>query len=123
MPAASRERFELAIMADQRICRTVMAELRLGLCREFGDDALGKDLAELDAPLVERIDVPDSALGKDTVLVKTDKLAERRWCQLLQQDRVGRPIAFERAVGHEPVGRALGADFLCRFAKGEGFAL
>src|SRR5271157_586852 len=109
MPAASRECFELAIMADQRIGRTVMA--KLGLCREFGDDALGKDLAELDAPLVERIDVPDSALGKDAVLVESDELAERRWCQLLQQNRVGRPIAFERAVGHEPVGRALGMDF------------
>lgn len=32
-------------------------------------DLLGQDLSELDAPLVEAVDVPDDALGEDHVLV------------------------------------------------------
>ena len=44
---------------------------------EFRDDALRQDFAELDAPLVERIDVPDDALGEHAVLVQRDQLAQR----------------------------------------------
>ena len=35
-------------------------------------------LAELDPPLVERVDVPDHALGEDAVLVERDERAEHR---------------------------------------------
>ena len=44
---------------------------------QLGDDPLGQHLAQLHAPLVERIDVPDRALGEDAVLVERDQLAER----------------------------------------------
>ena len=40
--------------------------------------ALRELLAELDAPLVERVDVPDRALGEDAVLVERHQRAERR---------------------------------------------
>ena len=51
-------------------------------CRSFelGNDPLGERLAQLDAPLVEGIDLPDRALGKDAVLVERDQLAERGRC-------------------------------------------
>jgi len=47
-PASSREFFELAVMADQRIRRTIMAQLGLCFAFEFGDDVQGQHLAKLD---------------------------------------------------------------------------
>ena len=123
MPAASREFFEFAVVADQRIRRTIVAKPRFCFALEFGDDPQGKHLTELYAPLVERVDVPDGTLGKDTVLIESDELAERCRGQPLQEDRVGRPITLERTVRHEPVGRALGMNFLWSLTKSERFAL
>src|SRR6266446_2700047 len=74
----SRRFFELAVVADQRIRRTVVAKLALCFAVEFGDDAQSQHLAELDAPLVERVDVPDCALGKDAVLVHFVETIEHR---------------------------------------------
>ena len=44
---------------------------------EFGDDALGEDFAEFDAPLVEGVDIPDHALGEDAHLVEGDETGKR----------------------------------------------
>ena len=87
------------------------------------DDVQRQYLAELNTPLVERVDVPDGALGKCTVLVEGDELAERCGCQPRQQKRVGRTVALEGAVGHKPIGRSFAADLLSRLAKGERLAL
>src|SRR5215470_11836286 len=76
----SRKFLEFAVMADQRIRRTIMAQVGLCVAFEFGDDVQGQHLAQFDAPLIERIDVPDCALGEDAVLVEGDELAERRRC-------------------------------------------
>ena len=54
-----------------------MSEFRFCLGFQFRNNALGQHLAQFDAPLIERIDVPDRALGEDTVLIKCDKFAER----------------------------------------------
>ena len=56
--------------------------LELGFRRTFelGDDPLGERLAQLHAPLVELIDLPDRALGEDAVLVERDQLAQRCGC-------------------------------------------
>src|ERR1700730_4062110 len=75
--ASSRASLEFAVATDQIVRRTVMAELGLGLAHQLGDDALGQYLAEFDAPLVERVDVPDGALGEDVMLVQCDQLAKR----------------------------------------------
>ena len=64
------------IALDQRVGRGVVRELRL-VGPQLGGDPLGQHLAELDAPLVERVDVPDRALREDAVLVERDELAER----------------------------------------------
>ena len=54
-----------------------MAERGLGLALEFRDDALSQYFAQLHAPLVEGVDVPDNTLGEDRVLVESDQRAER----------------------------------------------
>ena len=36
---------------------------------EFGDDALGQHLSQFDPPLVERINLPDNALGENAVFI------------------------------------------------------
>jgi hypothetical protein len=40
-------------------------ELGLFLALEFGDDALGKYLPQLDSPLIERINLPDGVLSEN----------------------------------------------------------
>ena len=66
---SSHSLLELTVAADQVVGRTIMVELGLGVALELRDDALGQNLAEFDAPLIERVDVPDGALGKYAVLV------------------------------------------------------
>ena len=61
------------ISADQRIRAAVVFEVRLPCGFEFGDDALGEDFAEFDAPLVEGVDLPEDALGEDAHLVEGDE--------------------------------------------------
>src|ERR1700760_1246052 len=51
--SSSRFLLGLPVAPDEGVRRTVVAELGLGLVREFRNDALRQHLAELDAPLVE----------------------------------------------------------------------
>src|SRR5215217_3145143 len=65
----------LAVAPDQRSRRAIVrrpgpVRRRPGRALQLGDDALGERLAQLDAPLIERIHVPDDALGEDAVLVE-----------------------------------------------------
>src|SRR6187551_3437592 len=48
-----------AVAPDQRVRRAVVRELGLGCALELRDNALRKHFAELDAPLIERVDLPD----------------------------------------------------------------
>ena len=74
---------------------------------EFRDDSLRQNLAELHAPLIERIDVPDDALREDAVLVKRDQLAESFGREAVRpRMRIRRAIAFKDSVRHKPIGRA-----------------
>src|SRR5260370_34634282 len=83
-----------------------MCELRFVFVLNLGDDALRQRLAQLHAPLIERIDVPDRPLGKDRVLVQSYQLAQGLWRQLFGKDRVRWTITFEYPVVNEPVGSA-----------------
>jgi len=56
----------------------------------------GKLLAELDAPLVEGIDVPDRRLDEHAVLIKRDEAAERVGIELAVNLIGSRPIALLR---------------------------
>src|SRR5579871_399958 len=114
---------ERAIAADQRVGRAVVIELRLLGALKLRDDSLSQDLAQFHAPLVEGIDLPDRALGEDAVLVEGHELAERRRRQLVQQEGIGRSVALELAMRHEPIGRALLPDLLGGLAERQCFRL
>jgi hypothetical protein len=51
-----------------------MAERRLCPALEFGDNALGQHFAKFHTPLIERINLPDSALCENDVLVERYQL-------------------------------------------------
>src|SRR5690606_32509878 len=108
---------------DQRVRRGVVPELGFGLGRELRRDPGRELLAELDAPLVERVDVPDRALREHLVLVERDQSSERGRCQLVEQERVRGAIAGERAMWNELGGRPLVRDLLRRLAEGERLGL
>src|SRR5204862_7934378 len=72
--------------ADERVRRAVVPERRLRRALELGDDALRELLPELDAPLVERVNVPDHALREHAVLVERDERPERLRRELLGED-------------------------------------
>src|SRR5262245_39691394 len=100
-----------------------MTELGLALALKLGDDALSQDLTEFDAPLIERVDVPDCSLGEYAVLVQRNQLSKRGRGQAIHHDGIGWPIAFEYPVRDEPIGRAFGLDLLARFSEGERLGL
>ena len=62
-----------------------------------------QQLAELDAPLVERIDVPQPAERRGLVLVEREQRAEARRVEAIEQHETGRAVAGTGAVRGEPV--------------------
>src|SRR3954453_17737647 len=93
------------------------------LALEFRDDAPGQDLAQLDAPLIERVDAPDRALGEDAVLVECHQRSERPGGRTLGENEVGRPVPRERPVRYQSVGHALGPDLVAGLSEGQGLGL
>jgi len=69
-------RLALPIAANQGIGRTVMLEVRFRRGLELRNDVFRQHLAQLHAPLIERIDAPDRALREHAVLIERDQLAE-----------------------------------------------
>src|ERR1700680_877676 len=114
---------KLSVSTDQVVCGTVVREGRFFLALHFGNDALSQHFAKLNTPLVERIDLPDRALGKHGMFVQSDKFAERLRREPGGKDRIRRTIAFEHAMRDEPIRRALGFDLLRRFAESQRFGL
>src|SRR5260370_31083807 len=72
---------------------------------------------------MEGVDIPDSSLREDAVLVERDQLAERLGRQLVGENHRRWTIALEDAMRHEPIGSAFGFDLLGRFAEGESLCL
>lgn len=105
-----------------------MLELRICLAFEFGDDALGEYFSQLDSllldsPLVERINLPDGALGEHAVFVSCDEFSQRRRGESLKKDRVRRTVAFECSVCCHSGRRAIGFNLSKAFAKSQCFCL
>src|SRR5262252_5715603 len=123
MPSVIALRLELAIPADQMIGRAVVAKSGLGFALELRDDLLGQELTEFDAPLIERVDVPDGALGEDAVLVECNQLSQGRRSQTIHHNSVGRSVTFEHAVWDEPVGGAVGLDLHAGLPESECLGL
>ena len=58
--------------------------LHRGLLRgQIAENALRENLAELDAPLIVAVDVPDYTLNENLVLVKSDERTERLGRELI----------------------------------------
>src|SRR5690606_8158765 len=56
-------------------------------------DGLAQILAELDAPLIERVDTPDHALHEHLVLVESDQRAEAAGADGFHHQRIARTVA------------------------------
>src|SRR5262249_2952989 len=65
-----------AVAADQGISGAVVCERRLLNAFQLGDDVAGQHLAQLHAPLIEGVDVPDGALREDAVLIECHERAD-----------------------------------------------
>ena len=100
-----------------------MLQLRRGRAFQLRNDGLGQHLAQLHAPLIEGIDVPNRALGEDIVLVKCDQSTQRPRRQLVGQDRVGGTIAFANPERSLEVRRAFGLEFRGGLAERQGLGL
>src|SRR5215475_1286184 len=87
-----------SVAPDEVVRRAVVGERRLRLALELRNDALGQHLAELDPPLVERVDVPNDARSEYAVLVECDQLSEGLGREPLGQDRVGGSIAVKHPM-------------------------
>ena len=101
----------------------MVVEGRLGAAFELGHDPVGQDLAELHAPLVEGVHVPDRPGREHGVLVEGHEAAEQPRREPLGQDHGARDVAGEGLVGHEILGHAVGADLGGGLAEGEGLGL
>ncbi len=98
-------------------------ERRLVFAFELGDDARREHLAQLDSPLIERVDAPDDALSEDAVLVQRDERAEDVGREHLGEDHVRRAVALHHAVGHDALRGALGPHLVDGLAEPERFGL
>lgn len=72
--------FNALVAPDERISRAVMQKLRIFDQIQLRQDLHGQLFPQLNAPLIERVNLPDSALGENTVLVERHQLAERFRC-------------------------------------------
>ena len=93
------------------------------LRRQIAENALRKNLAELNAPLIVAVDVPDYALDENLVLVKSDERTERLRRELISQKRIRRLVALESLKRNELLLDALLGAFLGRLAERESLGL
>src|SRR4029077_417794 len=100
-----------------------MGKSRFLLALEFRDNSLCQLLAQLDPPLVKRVDVPNRTLCKDTVLVEGDEFTESFGGESLGQNCVRWAVAFENPVRNQPVWCAFRLDLFLRLAEGQCLSL
>lgn len=86
-------------------------------------DVLSECLAQLDTPLVERVDVPDGTLGESDVLVVGDQSTQSGGGDLLGQDRGGRAVAQEGLVSNKLLRGTLGLNLSGGLANHQGLRL
>src|SRR5215471_6493352 len=104
-------------MMDQVVGRTVMGKLRFGSALKFGNNALRQDLPQFHAPLIEWIDVPQSGLGEDVMLIQRHQLTEHFRCEPVGEQDIRRAIALKDPVWHKPFRSTLSLDLVARLAK------
>src|SRR5271168_3805887 len=119
----TRALLELAVAADKVVGGSIMLQPRIIRSLNLSDYVLGQHLAQLDAPLIEGIDLPDGALGKYRVLIEGDQLAQRFWCEFFRQEDVGRAVALKDAMRNQPIRRPLSLYLLRRLSESQGLGL
>lgn len=91
---------------------------------ELLENLLGKHLAQLNAPLVEAVNVPDGTLDKSQVLVVDNQGTQlSRADDISHQDGCGWSVAEEALVRDEILGRALSSELVVSLADHEGLGL
>src|SRR5712691_5811983 len=109
------------VVIDQPISRAVVAVHRFRAI-ELGQDSTGELFAQFHAPLIEGINVPDHALGKDLVLIERDQATEGTRRNLRHQDGVGGLVPGEELMGHQLLQccatQAGVGEFLAHFVRG-----
>ena len=109
-------------MVDQPIGGAVVS-VDAALSHHLGLDGLGQLLAELHAPLVVAVDVPDDALGEDLHLVHGDHGAQREGGHPVHHDAVGRPVPRELLVRTDAGNISLGFASLLQLSLDCSFVL
>src|SRR5215510_406943 len=100
-----------------------MAEARLCLALEFRNNALGQHLAQLDAPLIEGVNIPDRPLRENGLFVEGDEFAEDFRGESLGEDRIRWTVALEYTGGYERIRCSFCLYILRRFAEGQCLSL
>lgn len=95
----------------------------IGRWLQLGKNLFGQHLSELDAPLVEGVDVPDGTLGEGDVLVVYNQCAKCGRGDLVCQDRCGRSVSEEGLVWDKVVWCTFSLDFFGGLSKHESFRL
>ena len=94
-------------VSPQQVARRRVELLRGVGVVERGGDAAGEHLAQLDAPLVERVDAEEPALHGDAVLVERNQPAARARVEPpVEEQAERRPVTGARALGPRGVERA-----------------
>src|SRR5438128_4709021 len=109
------------VVIAQPISRAVVAVHRFRAI-ELGQDSTGELFAQFYTPLIEGINVPDHALGKDLVLIERDQATEGTRRNLRHQDAVAGPVPREELMGHQLLqcftAQAGMREFLAHFVLG-----
>src|SRR5260370_12187279 len=100
-----------------------MDQSRLISALKLRDDPVCQYFAEFDAPLVERIDVPDSTLDKNLVLIECNQLTQRLWCQPCSENGVRWMISLKGAVWNLEGCNTVCHNLFCRLPKCQGLGL
>lgn len=98
--------------------------LTVALSVELTKNLLGQHLAQLNAPLVKAVDVPDGTLGKGEVLVVDDERTELRRANVAtDKDRCGRSVAQESLVGDKLLRGTLSSNLVVSLADHQSLGL
>src|ERR1700684_3062914 len=116
----TRALLEFAVAADKVVGGSIMLQPRIIRSLNLGNDVLGQDLAQLDAPLIEGVDLPDGALGKYRVLIERNQLAQRFRCEFFRQEDVRRAIALKDAMRNQPIRCPFGLYLLRGLSERQG---
>src|SRR4051812_38484655 len=65
-----------SIPVYQLVRRTIVRQFRRALAFQLRRNPIRQHLAQLHAPLIERVDVPDRALDENAVLIQGDNLSQ-----------------------------------------------